>query len=79
MTSSTFSSTHVELFNAAMSFTQVSPNRSLHVHPLDPLTLVVVLYTDSSFANNDDHSTQLGYIVFLTDASAREIPIYFSS
>jgi hypothetical protein len=32
-------------------------------------TLKLVVYTDSSFCNNDDLSSQLGYIIFLTDST----------
>jgi hypothetical protein len=37
------------------------------------------LYTDASYANNFDGSSQLGYIIFLADASGKCQPIVWSS
>jgi hypothetical protein len=34
---------------------------------LDEMSLRLIVYTDSSFANNRDHSSQIGYIVVLSD------------
>lgn len=42
-------------------------------------TLKVVGYSDASFANNRDHTSKLGYIVFLTDASSRVVLIIYKS
>ena len=42
-------------------------------------TLRVIGFSDASFANNMDLTTQLGYIVFLGDGNSSVIPIYFKS
>ncbi|KAF1985596.1 hypothetical protein K402DRAFT_394577, partial [Aulographum hederae CBS 113979] len=35
--------------------------------PLDETSLRLIAYTDSSFANNRDHSSQIGYVIVLAD------------
>jgi hypothetical protein len=45
---------------------------------LDLDTLKLVAYTDSSFSNNDDLSSQLGYIIFLSDSTGACQPLYYS-
>ena len=42
-------------------------------------SLRIVVYCDASFANNDDMSSQMGYIVFLTDAQNRCAPLSYKS
>ena len=39
----------------------------------------VIGYSDASFGNNMDLSSQLGYIILLTDSSNQAIPIHFKS
>jgi Reverse transcriptase (RNA-dependent DNA polymerase) len=46
---------------------------------LDLDTLKLVAYTDSSFSNNEDLSSQLGYIIFLSDSTGACQPLYYSS
>lgn len=42
-------------------------------------SLRIVGYSDASFANNRDLSSQLGYIILLMDDSEQAAPIYFKS
>lgn len=42
-------------------------------------SLRVVGFSDASFANHDDFTSQLGHICFLSDASGRIFPISFRS
>jgi hypothetical protein len=42
-------------------------------------TLKLTVYTDSSYCNNDDLSSQLGYIIFLSDSTGACQPLHFSS
>jgi hypothetical protein len=46
---------------------------------IDLDTLKLVVYTDSSFCNNDDLSSQLGYIIFLSDSTGLCKPLHYSS
>lgn len=52
---------------------------SLKIPNLDIGTLRIIGYSDSSFANNRDLSSQLGHICFLGDDSGAVAPIYFKS
>lgn len=46
---------------------------------LDDKTLRLVGFSDASFANNRNLSTQLGYIILLTDAHGNCVPVLFNS
>jgi hypothetical protein len=37
--------------------------------PLDSATLKLIVFTDASFANNLDQSSQIGFIIVLTDGN----------
>eukprot|EP00171_Calliarthron_tuberculosum_P022721 IDg22721t1 len=52
---------------------------SLVIPKLDLATVRVVGYSDSSYANNFDLSTQLGHICFLCDDSGKSTSISFKS
>lgn len=54
---------------------QVSPK----IPALDPDSLRIIGFSDSSFANNRDLSSQVGHICFLGDDSGAVAPIYFKS
>lgn len=47
--------------------------------PLDMTSLHVVGFSDAYFANNKDHSTQIGYIIFVCDGSNISVQIQFKS
>jgi hypothetical protein len=46
---------------------------------LDQETLRICVYCDASFTNNEDMSSQMGYIVFLTDGKHRCAPMTYKS
>ena len=46
---------------------------------LDMETLRIVGISDASFANNRDLTSQLGFIIFLSDTNDRVIPLLFKS
>lgn len=52
---------------------------SLKVLQLEKETVKVIGFSDSSFVNNADQSSQLGHICFLGDNSTAIIPINFNS
>jgi hypothetical protein len=47
--------------------------------PLDTNSLKVVIFTDSSFANNADNSSQIGFIVVFVDKHDRANILHWSS
>jgi hypothetical protein len=55
------------------------PDRGLKFVKLDVNTLQLVAFTDASFANNKDLSSQIGYVIILTDASKKANIIHWSS
>lgn len=54
-------------------------NVKIRIPKLDRSTLRIVGYSDASFSNNRDLSSQLGYVVFLTDRTNTAVPIVFKS
>jgi Reverse transcriptase (RNA-dependent DNA polymerase) len=53
--------------------TKQQANKALHIVPLNPSKLRLVAYCDASFANNRDLSSQLGYIIALSDSENANI------
>lgn len=51
----------------------------LRIIKLQKDTLKVIDFSDSSFANNEDLSSQLGHIVFLGDSTSTLVRIHFKS
>lgn len=79
VTSESFNDTHVKILNSMIKHVMETPDHYLRHHPLDENTLRVAAFSDSSFANNPDMSTQLGYIILLTDHPGRANVMHFSS
>jgi hypothetical protein len=61
------SSEGIRNLNSTLRYVQRSSNFALHIRPLDPNTLRIVAFADSSNANNSDQTSQLGYLVVLVD------------
>ena len=57
--------------NSAIRRVKLSVNIKLKYSPLDKETLHLRAYVDASFATNDDHSSQLGYVILLCDSQDR--------
>ena len=53
--------------------------RHLLYQKLDIATFKIKVYADASFANNPDYSSQLGYIVLLTDDTNKAHVITYAS
>ena len=68
----------LQRLNKAVAFA-VDNRVSLRIPKLDKSTLRVTGYSDASFANNADLSTQLDHICFLRDDTGALIPIFFKS
>jgi hypothetical protein len=56
-----------------------NPNRGLKFVKLDINTLQLIAFTDASFANNKDLSSQIGYIIVLSDATKKANIVHWSS
>ena len=56
-----------------------NPERGLKMKQLDAESLHLRVYSDSSFANNDDLTSQLGYVVLLCDKNDNGNVVSFSS
>jgi hypothetical protein len=54
--------------NKCLNWQIKNPNRGLKFVKLDINTMQLVVFTDASFANNKDLSSQIGYIIVLADA-----------
>lgn len=46
--------------------------RGLHFVPIDLSTAKLIVFTDRSFANNKDLSSQLGYVLTLVNETLRD-------
>ena len=51
----------------------------LRIPTLEKSSIRVVGFSDSSFANNEDYSSQLGYIIMIVDQNNLAAPIYIRS
>lgn len=67
VTEESFSATHVKDLNSTVLYVKQSAEQGIIQQPLDLDSLYIRVYTDASFANNADQSSQLGYIVALCD------------
>ena len=54
-------------------------DRGLRFVRLDISTLTLMVFTDASFANNQDLSSQIGYVIVLADATNKANIIHWSS
>jgi hypothetical protein len=69
----------IKRLNSTIRRLRHSPEESLRFPKLDRKTLRIFVFADASFANNDDVTSQMGYIVFLTDVSNRCAPMAYKS
>jgi hypothetical protein len=54
-----------QFLNRCLQHQMIAPGiRFVH---LDEASLHLIAYTDSSFANNRDHTSQIGYVIALAD------------
>jgi hypothetical protein len=69
----------IKLFNRVILHLRKTPDVTLRFPALDSHTLSVVAYADVSFHNFDDDSSQLGYVIVLSDDSDTCAIVHFSS
>jgi hypothetical protein len=71
VTEHTFSPANVKSFNAVLANLRKTADRKLLFQNLDINPVRIVAYSDASFANSADLSSQLGFAIFLSDASRK--------
>jgi hypothetical protein len=71
VTEHTFSPANVKSFNAVLVNLRKTADRKLLFQNLDINPVRIVAYSDASFANSADLSSQLGFATFLSDASRK--------
>ena len=76
--STEFSSDDIATLNKRLQWQMDNQLRGLKYVKLDHNDLQLVVFTDSSFANNRDFSSQIGYVICLADSSRANI-IHWSS
>ena len=69
----------IALLNKRLRWQITNKSRELRYVKLDQDTLQLVVFTDSSFANNKDLSSQIGYVICLADATKKAKIIHWSS
>ncbi len=68
----------IKVLNRALRYGVQNPI-SISFHCLDYESLHVVRFSDASFANNRDLSSQLGYTIILSDEGGNDIPLTVKS
>lgn len=79
ITADMYTDKHRQILNKVVKHVQDTPDYVLKHHALDENSLRLVVFSDASFANNPDMSTQLGYLVTLTDQSGKSNILHFTS
>jgi hypothetical protein len=69
----------VKRLNKRLQWQIDNPTRGLRFIRLDPKSLRLMVFTDASFANNKDLSSQIGYVVVLADATNQANILHWSS
>lgn len=79
VTEKTFRDIHVKTINKTIKYVHENPRRGLLQRRLDEKSVHIRVYTDSSFADNEDLTTQLGFLILLCDADGRCNVLHFGS
>lgn len=79
VTADTFDLHSMEVINKIVFQVHEYPNRGILQQRLDVATLQIRIYTDGSFGDNDDQTTQLGYLILLCDKYNKCNIIQFTS
>lgn len=69
----------IQFLNKRLQWQISNQNLGLNFVKLGPQTLRLIVFTDSSFANNADQSSQIGFVILLADAHNRCNLIQWSS
>jgi hypothetical protein len=69
----------IKALNKRLEWQYDNASRGLRFVPLDTKTLRLVTFTDASFANNKDLSSQIGFVIVLADAANNANIVHWSS
>lgn len=69
----------ISFLNGRIQWQKENADRGLKYVKLDEKSLRMIIFTDSSFANNTDLSSQIGYVMVLADASDKANILHWSS
>ena len=69
----------VKALNKRIQWQIENPARGLRFVKLDKGSLELVVFTDASFANNQDLSSQIGYVLVLADSTGNANVLHWSS
>jgi hypothetical protein len=69
----------IKALNKRLQWQLDNQTRGLRFVKLDCNSLKLLVFTDSSFANNKDHSSQIGYVLVLADKDNKANVIHWSS
>ena len=69
----------VQLLNKRLQWQIDNADRGLNMVKLDKNTLRIIVFTDSSFANNRDYTSQIGYVIIVADGENNANIIHWSS
>jgi hypothetical protein len=70
---------YIKQLNRVIKHLKKVPDLSLRFPKLEFSTQILQVYSDASYANNADSSSQLGYIIFLVDGYGTCQPLFWSS
>lgn len=79
VTDKKFDKTKIKIYNDTVRMLKHNPQRGLKMKKLDTNSLHLKVFSDASFANNLDLSSQLGFIILMCDKNDDCNVIYFSS
>ena len=69
---------NIAILNKRLQWQITNKSRGLRYIKLDQDTLQLVVFTDSPFANNKDMLSQIGYVIYLVDATNKANIIHWS-
>lgn len=70
---------YIKIINDTIKRLKDTYDSTLKFPKLDNKSLQLRVYSDASYSNNEDKSSQLGYIIFLMDKHNRCQPLFWSS
>lgn len=79
VTATTFKPRHVERINKVIGHIQKTIDVIPRFVKLQEDTLKITIFSDGSFASNEDLSSQVGYLVVIQDATGRVNVVHYSS
>jgi hypothetical protein len=79
VTPTTYAKESYKLLNKVIKYLKMTKDIQLQYPKLELAPLYLAVYSDASLHNNQDHTSQIGFIILLMDRSARCCVLQFSS